>query len=44
MAKSQSPSSDVVDTYSPPNEKHYANILRKALKDPNQDVYSKGSK
>ena len=36
----QSPS-DIVDTYKPDSEKHIANVLKKAVRAPNLDTYSR---
>jgi hypothetical protein len=36
----QSPS-DIVDTYRPDSEKHIANVLKKAVRAPNLDTYSR---
>jgi hypothetical protein len=36
----QSPS-DIVDSYKPDSEKHIANVLKKAVRAPNLDTYSR---
>ena len=34
--------SDIVDTYRPDSEEHISNVLKKAMKDPDQATYTKG--